>query len=104
MGKLEKKVLEKALDVIQNKINPLLQEHHGWVELVEIGAGQKAVLRFRGACNGCGAIHETLNQLVIPELKKAVPEIKTVEISEGVDQELIELARSLLSKKTPGGE
>ena len=97
---MEKKVLE----VIQNKINPLLEQHQGWIELLEIGTEGKIVLRFRGACNGCGAVDETLNELVIPELKKAVPEVTSVVVSAEVDQELIDLARTLLSPKRAASE
>lgn len=89
---------QRVLDVLENKINIKLQKHQGWIELVDIKENKKVVVRFRGNCKSCGAVTETLNQFVIPELKNTIEEIEEVEIknSDGVSSELVKLGKSLL--------
>jgi len=89
---------DKIEKVLKDKINPMLKEHEGWVELVSFDK-ENVTIRFRGACSGCGAVKDTLNNIVIPKLKEEIPEIKNVMVSEDVSDELIQLAMKLLSKK-----
>jgi len=89
---------EKMNQVIEEKINPKLMEHQGWIELVEITDEREAVIRFRGACSGCMSNQETLDETILPILKEHVPEVKSVLISGDVTPELLDLAKSLLSK------
>lgn len=86
--------------VLEDVINPKLLEHQGWVELVEIPSQGEIVIRFRGACSGCEATQSTLNDYVIPTLREQVPEIREVYVSEGISQELYDLAKQLMSKPT----
>jgi len=88
----------KILTVLEEKINPKLLEHQGWVELEKI-TDNNVFIRFRGACRSCAITEDTLNGTVKPELMKAVKEIKDVFISDEVDDELIDFARSLFTKK-----
>lgn len=85
--------IEKVIDEV---INPKLLEHNGWIELVDF-KDNEAIIRFRGACSGCGAVKETLDELIIPKLKE-VDGVDKVTISENVSEELINLARKLMSK------
>jgi len=89
---------EKMNQVIEEKVNPKLMEHQGWIELVEITDEREAVIRFRGACSGCMSNQETLDETILPILKEHVPEVKSVLISGDVTPELLDLAKSLLSK------
>jgi len=89
---------DKIEKILKDKINPMLEEHEGWVELVSFDQ-ENVTIRFRGACSGCGAVKDTLNNIVIPKLKEEIPEIKNVMVSEDVSDELIQLAMKLLSKK-----
>lgn len=95
MTELEQKV-EQVLD---DTVNPKLREHKGWVELVAVDEDEVAFVRFCGACSGCDSIYVTLEEQVAPAILQAVPEIKRVEVEDGVDAELIDLARSLLVGK-----
>lgn len=92
MTELERKV-EQVLD---DTVNPKLREHKGWVELVAVDDDEVAFVRFRGACSNCDSIYQTLEEQVAPAILQAVPQIKRVEVDDGVDAELIDLARSLL--------
>lgn len=82
--------------VIEEIINPKLLEHNGWIELVDY-KDNEVIIRFRGACSGCGAIKETLDEFITPTLKE-IKEIEKVTISEDISEELIDLARKLMSK------
>jgi len=60
------------------KIRPSLQADGGDVELVEYKNGIVKV-RLRGVCCGCPMSEMTLKMGIEKELKKAIPEIKSVE-------------------------
>lgn len=104
MTELEQKV-EQVLD---EAVNPKLREHKGWVELVMVDESDVAVVRFRGACSNCDSIYQTLEEQVAPAILTAVPQIVRVEVDDGVDAGLIDLARSLLGggkeKSEDGGK
>ena len=62
---------------LEDRINPGVASHGGFVELVAIEDGT-AYLRFGGGCQGCGMINVTLKQGVEKVLFEQVPEIKKV--------------------------
>jgi Fe/S biogenesis protein NfuA len=66
--------VQKTLD---DKVNPAVSSHGGFVELVAI-EDDTAYLRFGGGCQGCGMINVTLKQGVEKVLFEDVPEIKKV--------------------------
>ncbi len=102
MCELEQKAraeMENIISVVlDEKINPKLLEHQGWVELEKI-VNNNVFVRFRGACRSCAITEDTLNGIVKPELMNAIEEINDVLIADEVDDELIDFARSLLTKK-----
>lgn len=67
-------VAERASQVLTEQINPAIQSHGGWAELVAI-EGSTAYLRLGGGCQGCGMAAVTLRQGIETALKGAVPEI-----------------------------
>jgi Fe-S cluster biogenesis protein NfuA len=66
--------VEKSL----NKIRPALQADGGDVELVDVVDGVVKV-RLTGACGGCPMSQMTLKMGIERQLRKDVPEIKSVE-------------------------
>jgi Fe-S cluster biogenesis protein NfuA len=66
--------VEKSL----NKIRPALQADGGDVELVDVVDGVVKV-RLTGACGGCPMSQMTLKMGIERQLRKEVPEIKSVE-------------------------
>lgn len=100
VGQISSKELENSIiDVLEKKINPELLKHQGWVELERI-VDNDVYIRFRGACSSCMSTYDTLDKTVKPELMKEVKEIKDVIIADEVSDELIELARSLFTRKS----
>ncbi len=69
-----KEKIEKAL----NEIRPSLQADGGDVEFVDVEDGIVKV-RLTGACGGCPMSQMTLKQGIEQVVKKAVPEVLSVE-------------------------
>jgi Fe/S biogenesis protein NfuA len=67
----------KVQRVLNEKINPALASHGGFVSLVEVKEG-KAYVAMGGGCQGCGMASVTLNDGVIVMIKDAVPEISDI--------------------------
>jgi Fe-S cluster biogenesis protein NfuA len=67
---------EKVEDALK-KIRPALQADGGDVELVDVVDGVVKV-RLTGACGGCPMSQMTLKMAIERQLKKDVPEVKSV--------------------------
>jgi Fe-S cluster biogenesis protein NfuA len=72
---IEKKIVE---DVI-NRIRPYLRRDGGDVELIGITEDNVVKVRLVGACGTCPMSMMTLKGGIEAELKKAIPELKSVE-------------------------
>jgi len=70
-------VQEKIKETI-DKIRPMLQSDGGDVEFVSFEDGVVKV-RFKGACAGCPMSQMTIKNGIEQLLKKAIPEVKSVE-------------------------
>lgn len=84
--------------VIEEKINPKLEEHKGWVEFVDF-INNVIYVRFRGACSGCASTYETMDNLVKPVLSESFKELENVEIVSEVSNDMLNFAKSLFAKK-----
>lgn len=63
--------------VLEEKINPAVAAHGGWINLVALDGGT-AYLRFGGGCQGCGMVNVTLKQGVETVLFEEVPGLTKV--------------------------
>ena len=70
-------VAEAVQRSLDDKINPAVASHGGFVELVAI-ENDTAYLRFGGGCQGCGMINVTLKQGVERILFEDVPTLSRV--------------------------
>jgi Fe/S biogenesis protein NfuA len=70
-------VAESVQRSLEEKVNPAIAAHGGFVELVAI-ENDTAYLKFGGGCQGCGMINVTLKQGVEKILFEDVPEISKV--------------------------
>ena len=75
---LVKDPLEHRIHTALEEVRPMLREHGGDVELVEIHAPDTVDVRLVGACHGCPASGQTLTEGVEGAIKKHCPEITTV--------------------------
>ena len=70
-------IAESVQRSLEDKVNPAIAAHGGFVELVAI-EDDTAYLKFGGGCQGCGMINVTLKQGVEKILFEDVPEITKV--------------------------
>ncbi len=71
--------------VIDNRLNPGLKSHNGFVELLEV-RGEKAYIEMGGGCKGCAGAFMTLKQGIEKAIFAEVPEIKEVlDVTEHAD-------------------
>lgn len=89
-------MVDKINNVINTKIKPLLAEHNGDIELVEVRDGV-AYVKLLGACSGCPSARFTMEEVISCVLKE-IPEIKDVQLVDPISREMLNFARELLSK------
>jgi Fe/S biogenesis protein NfuA len=70
-------VADAIQKVIEDKINPAIAAHGGWVALVGVN-DSTAFLELGGGCQGCGMVNVTLKQGIEVMIKEAVPQITQV--------------------------
>jgi len=70
--------MQEAIQVVIDKIRPMLQADGGDVELVSVDNGVVKV-RLQGACKGCPMSQMTLKNGIEKFVKKEVPEVDRVE-------------------------
>ncbi len=63
--------------VLQEKINPAVASHGGFIDLVAVEDGT-AYLKFGGGCQGCGMVNVTLKQGVEKIIFEEIPAITKV--------------------------
>ena len=68
---------QKIQRVIDEKINPMVAQHGGRIDLVDY-ANKTAFIRMSGGCQGCSSSKLTLQQGVERELFAAIPRIKRI--------------------------
>ena len=90
--------MDKVTKIIDRKIRPLLQEHQGDLELVEITADGFVKVKLTGACAACPGAQQTLSDIVEANLKEACPEIRGVIPVFQVNDDLIAQALKILRK------
>ncbi|MBF0558749.1 MAG: NifU family protein [Nitrospirae bacterium] len=67
------------VDEVIARIRPALQRDGGDVEVTEITENNIVKVRLKGACGSCPMSMMTLKGGIEVELKRAIPEIKSVE-------------------------
>ncbi len=91
---------KRVEEVIDKYINPQLLEHKGWIELVDVFPEERtATVRFRGECSGCMKVDDDLEQIVVPQIRHYIREIRHVEIDDSIDPGVWEQAKNLFTHK-----
>lgn len=91
-------MIKKIEEVLNNYIRPSLGAHHGDIEIVEFENNHLKV-RLTGQCSSCMSSRDTFEELVESELKNHIPELKSIELIEGVSDDLIDFAKKILNKE-----
>ena len=69
--------MKERVQVVIDKIRPLLQRDGGDIQLIEVSDGVVKV-KLQGACGSCPMSAMTLKMGVEKQLKQEIPEIKEV--------------------------
>jgi Fe/S biogenesis protein NfuA len=75
--KLDTPVAKKVQKLIDERVNPGVASHGGFVELIDV-QGDTVYVRLGGGCQGCGMVNVTLKQGIEVIFKEEIPEITQV--------------------------
>lgn len=89
---------QEIREVIDQEVRPTLNAHGGDLTVTHF---QDGVLRFRlrGNCSGCPSAWMTAEEVVKAPLLGRFPELKDVVVDNDLEEELVQLARDVLSGK-----
>ena len=89
-------MLREIEKVLEEDVRPYLLEHEG---NVRISAYKEGILKVRltGQCSGCPSAALTTEELIAEAVKKKIPEVKDVVLVNEVSDDLIEMAKKLMS-------
>ncbi len=85
-------------NIIEKEIAPAIRSHNGDIELVDY-SNETATIALKGACAGCPAADLSTKAFIEEVLIQSVPEIKRVEISNTLPDDMLDFARQILSGK-----
>ncbi|MDP3463148.1 MAG: NifU family protein [Bacteroidales bacterium] len=75
----EKEVIERKVKNLIEQVRPYLQQDGGDIRFVEITADNVVNVELTGACGSCPYSTMTLKNGVENTIRKAIPQIKSVE-------------------------
>jgi Fe-S cluster biogenesis protein NfuA len=89
------KMNEKVVRILNENVKPILAKHNGAIKLINI-ENNVVEVQMLGACSGCASASDTLQEIVLMELKKEIPEIKEVVMTTVISDDLLDLAKDIL--------
>lgn len=94
---------KKIQEIIDEVVNVQLALHGGSASLTSFEDGV-AWVKFHGACAGCMASSDTLEMVVKESIMEKLPEVKDVMLDATVGEDLLDMARKILSGGLPREE
>ncbi len=88
---------EKIVKVLKEKVDPILEQHHGGAVLTSYKDGV-AWVKLTGACASCPSAQGTMEDIVKSILMEEMPQVKDVKLDNSVSEDLLDMARKLLKK------
>jgi len=89
---------EKIQKVLNEKVNPLLEEHYGGANLVEFKDGI-AKVRLTGACSTCPSAQNTIEDVVKQIVMADCEGVEDVILDTSIGEDLLDMARKILKKE-----
>ncbi len=89
---------DKIQKVLDEKVNPLLEEHYGGANLVEFKDGIVKV-RLTGACSTCPSAQSTIEDVVKQIVMAECEEVDDVILDTSISEDLLDMARKILNKE-----
>lgn len=87
---------EKIRKILEEKVDPVLQEHFGGAVLSRFEDGI-AYIKMTGACAQCPSAQETLESIVRDFIIGGCPEVEDVVLDTTVSDDLLDMARKILN-------
>jgi len=91
-------VEERIKAVLAEKVDPVLAAHFGGAVLTAYEDGV-AYVKLTGSCSSCPSAQYTVEDVVKEIVMAEIPEVKAVELDTSVSEDLLDMARKILSKK-----
>ncbi|WP_326910298.1 NifU family protein [Sedimentibacter sp. MB31-C6] len=91
-------MLDKIEHVLEQYVRPQLSEHYGDVEVLSLEDGNLKI-KLLGQCSNCPSAKFTVEDVIESEIKKHVQEVRKVTLIESVSDDLLEMAKKILSHK-----
>lgn len=85
--------------VLDKKVRPALNAHHGDVEVLDLDEDGTLWINLTGECAGCMYADQTTRDLIQKEICAAFPQIKKVDIDNGITDDIIAEALKLMSHR-----
>ena len=98
LGMNDQILQQKVIDVLKDKVNPILEGHFGSADLSSIENGIVYV-RMNGACSSCPSAQYTVEDIVKAEIMNELPDIVDVVLDSAVSEDVLEMARKILNKE-----
>lgn len=95
---MKDKLEDKIIKVLEENVNPILEQHFGAAELTSLDDGIVYV-KMTGACSSCPSAQSTVEDIVKAEILDKVPEIEDVRLDTSVSEELLDMAKKILNKE-----
>ena len=94
---------EKLEDVLNQFVRPALIDHIGNLEVTDFDEEDGTLwIMMTGRCAGCPSADSTVENLVAKELISRFPEIRQIEIDDGITDEIYEEAMKLFTHRNRG--
>ena len=87
---------DKIRQILREQVDPLLKEHFGGSSLTKYEDGI-AYVRLTGACAQCPSAQDTIESIVKDFVMGGCPEVKDVLLDTSVSEDLLDMARKILS-------
>ena len=96
---MEEQLLNRIEDVLDAYVRPSLLTHMGDLEVAGLDEEGTLWVLMTGECAGCPSSNETITGLVEKELVSRIPEIRRVDIDNGITDEVYDQVLQMLSRK-----
>jgi Fe-S cluster biogenesis protein NfuA len=87
---------EKIIEVLKNKVDPVLASHYGGSVLTGIEDGV-AYVRLTGECATCPAATDTIESVVKSALLSEVEGLEDVQLDMSVSDDMLDMARKIMN-------
>ncbi|MDR3295327.1 MAG: NifU family protein [Clostridiales Family XIII bacterium] len=87
---------EKIRRVLTEKVGPLLDAHHGGVDLMRYENGV-AYVKMTGACGSCPSAQYTVEEVIRSIMLEELPALENVILDTSVSSDLIDMAKKILN-------